>query len=313
MKSSNLRVMGPTVLLVLSACQASTAVLTAAPSPTSVSPHAPKPLPSSTLTPFLPATPVPSQTPEPTATITPTPTETHPMTITIVYDNNAYDPRLTTAWGFSALVESMGHTILFDTGGDSPTLLNNMRILEIDPSVIEHVVLSHIHGDHIGGLEGLLAQGIQPTVHLPPSFDWAYKNRIGQITTVVEVVPGQLVVAEIYTTGEMGTSIREQALVVKTSGGLVVITGCAHPGIVQIAERAQELFGGPIHLVMGGFHLGSKSVAQIETIISGFRSLGVERVAPCHCTGDLAIQMFRQEYGDDFIQAGVGRVIVIEP
>jgi 7,8-dihydropterin-6-yl-methyl-4-(beta-D-ribofuranosyl)aminobenzene 5'-phosphate synthase len=91
------------------------------------------------------------------------------------------------------------------------------------------------------------------------------------------------------------------------------MTGCAHPGIVQIVERAQELFGGPIHLVMGGFHLGNKSVAQIDAIVAAFRSLGVERVAPSHCTGDLAIEKFRQEYGEDFIQAGVGRVIVIEP
>ena len=78
------------------------------------------------------------------------------MKLTIVYDNNAFDPRLKTAWGFSALVEYDGHTLLFDTGGDAPTLLENMDILEIDPAQIEKVVISHDHGDHTGGLEGLL-------------------------------------------------------------------------------------------------------------------------------------------------------------
>jgi len=235
------------------------------------------------------------------------------MTITIIYDNYEYDPRLTTAWGFAALVETMEHTILFDTGGDAPTLLSNMEILELDPAVIELVVLSHAHGDHTGGLEGLLAEGIQPAVHLLPSFSQSDKNRIAQRTTVAEVEPGQLLAAEIYTTGEMSAGIPEQALVVKTIRGLVVITGCAHPGIVQIVEKAQDLLGGPIHLVLGGFHLGNMSVAEIETIVAGFRRLGVEKVAPSHCTGDLAIEMFRDEYGENFIQAGAGRVIVIEP
>ncbi|MEJ2013618.1 MAG: hypothetical protein P8X64_15525, partial [Anaerolineales bacterium] len=54
------------------------------------------------------------------------------LTITILYDNNPYDTRLRTAWGFSALVEVQGGVYLFDTGGDSPTLLENMRVLEID-------------------------------------------------------------------------------------------------------------------------------------------------------------------------------------
>jgi 7,8-dihydropterin-6-yl-methyl-4-(beta-D-ribofuranosyl)aminobenzene 5'-phosphate synthase len=234
------------------------------------------------------------------------------VTITIVYDNNPYDPRLSTAWGFSALVEFQGHTILFDTGGDSPTLLSNIRVLEVDLATIEMVVLSHAHGDHIGGLEGLLAQGVQPTVHLLPSFSQAYKNRIGRMTTVSEVQTGQLLSPEIYTTGQMGTNIPEQALIIKSSRGLIVITGCAHPGVVQMAEKAQELLGGPIYLVMGGFHLVNSSASQIDAVVAGFRRLGVEKAAPCHCSGNLAIQKFRQEYGEDFIQAGAGCVIVIE-
>jgi 7,8-dihydropterin-6-yl-methyl-4-(beta-D-ribofuranosyl)aminobenzene 5'-phosphate synthase len=93
----------------------------------------------------------------------------------------------------------------------------------------------------------------------------------------------------------------------------VVITGCAHPGVVQIVENAKTMFGENVHLVMGGFHLGEKNVSEIETILADFRQKCVEKVAPSHCTGDQAIAMFKQEYAQDFIQSGAGRVIVIKP
>ena len=113
------------------------------------------------------------------------------LTITILYDNNPYDTRLRTAWGFSALVEVQAGVYLFDTGGDSPTLLENMRVLEIDPAPIQAVILSHVHSDHVGGLEGLLREGIQPVVYVPPSFPESFKRSISQQTAVVEVGMGQ--------------------------------------------------------------------------------------------------------------------------
>ncbi|MGD8554047.1 MAG: MBL fold metallo-hydrolase [Anaerolineales bacterium] len=292
MKSKCLRISWLMVFVLLSACQGGMVSTPAA---------------------FQSQSPGASQTPEAISPSKPSSTEMTTVTITIVYDNNEYDPRLTTAWGFSAVVEFMGHTILFDVGGDSPTLLSNMSILDVDLAAIEMVVLSHAHGDHTGGIEGLLAQGIQPTVHMLPSFSQSFKDRIGRSTTVAEVEPGQLLSPEIYTTGEMGTSIPEQALVINSSRGLIVITGCAHPGVVQMAESAHELLDQPLYLVLGGFHLGNMSLSEIDSIVAGFRRLGVEKVAPCHCTGDLALRRLSQEYGDDFIQAGVGRVIVIEP
>ena len=235
------------------------------------------------------------------------------LTITVVYDNNSYDSRLRTAWGFSAFVEYHDHTLLFDTGGDGPTLLANMAALGIAPAQIESVVLSHIHGDHVGGLSGLLAAGARPTVYLPPSFPASFKREVAETTTVVEVAPGQRIAEGLFTTGEMGSGILEQALVIETARGLVVITGCAHPGVVQIVARAKELFGDQVYLVLGGFHLGGKRDAEIAAIVADFRRLGVEKVAPCHCTGDRAIAMFAAEYGDDFVQAGVGRVLVVVP
>jgi len=261
-----------------------------------------------------PTPPAATAQPSPTATQTPEPTATPSqemgdLRITIVYDNTTYDTRLKAAWGFAALIEYGGRTLLFDTGGDAPTLLGNMELLGIDPAGIEIVALSHIHGDHVGGLDGLLQTGARPVVYAPPSFPADFKRQVEALTELVEVEPGQEIAGGIFTTGEMfGMGIAEQALMIPTEGGLVVITGCAHPGIVNIVERAKELFGGPVRLVMGGFHLGSMSAGGIETILADFRRLGVQQVSPVHCTGEKAIAMFAQEYGDDYIQGGAGRV-----
>jgi 7,8-dihydropterin-6-yl-methyl-4-(beta-D-ribofuranosyl)aminobenzene 5'-phosphate synthase len=270
----------------------------------------------------------PSDTPEdPTLTPNPTlasPTDTLPTetkttmekpspTITILYNNVGHDPSLETAWGFSALVERNGETLLFDTGGDGAILMRNMSALGIDPGQIQSVVLSHIHGDHTEGLNAILNKGLQPTIYIPPSFPTNYKDSLKQIVPIIEVEPGQTIMEGILTTGEMGTSIPEQALIIRTTKGMVIITGCAHPGIVNLVDRAIQLVGDPVYLVMGGFHLGSASNTQITSILEQFRRLGVQKVAPSHCTGDVAIRMFREEYGDDFIESGVGCVIVIGP
>jgi 7,8-dihydropterin-6-yl-methyl-4-(beta-D-ribofuranosyl)aminobenzene 5'-phosphate synthase len=233
------------------------------------------------------------------------------LTITVVYDNYVHDSRLTTAWGFSALIEYRGQTLLWDTGGDGPTLLGNMDILGIDPAQIERVALSHPHGDHTGGLEGLLATGARPEVYLIPAFSAHFREAVGRITTVTEVEAGQALADGMYTTGQMSGPPGEHALVIETGRGLVIVTGCAHPGIAQIVARAKELFGGPVYLVMGGFHLGSKSEAQIKAILEDFRAMGVEKAGPCHCTGDQAIAMFAEEYGEDFVPVGVGSVIEV--
>jgi len=245
---------------------------------------------------------------------------------TIVYDNNAHtgarghDPALRTAWGFSCWIETGEVTILFDTGGDSPILLGNAAKLGLDPQVIDAVVLSHIHGDHVGGLAGLLDTGARPTVYVPDAFPASFKNDVRARTELVEVIGPMEILPGVHTTGELGSSIVEQALVVETEAGLVVVTGCAHPGVVEMvrrstsltAGRAKESVAGEVALVMGGFHLRDAGQGQIERIIADLRGLGVRRVAPCHCTGDLARRMFAESFGEDCLLARVGQVIAAE-
>jgi 7,8-dihydropterin-6-yl-methyl-4-(beta-D-ribofuranosyl)aminobenzene 5'-phosphate synthase len=227
---------------------------------------------------------------------------------TVVYDNNDYDSTLRTAWGFACWVEIGEATVLFDTGGDGATLLGNLAELNLDPQAVDAVVLSHIHGDHTGGLADLLGTGARPTVYVPSAFPASFKADVRARTDLVEVTGPMEVLPGVYTTGQMGTNIVEQALVVETSAGPVIVTGCAHPGIVEMVRQAKKATAGEAALVMGGFHLGRASRGQIEDIIAAFRRLGVQRVAPCHCTGDRARRMFVDEYGTDCVLAGVGWV-----
>jgi 7,8-dihydropterin-6-yl-methyl-4-(beta-D-ribofuranosyl)aminobenzene 5'-phosphate synthase len=173
------------------------------------------------------------------------------------------------------------------------------------------VVLSHAHSDHTGGLRGLLDTGVRPTVYVPRSFPARFKAAVRSVTELVEVVEPAEIRPGIHTTGAVGSRIVEQALAVETADGLVVVTGCAHPGVVKMARRAKAHADGELALVVGGFHLGGASIRRIARTIAGFRDLGVQRVAPCHCTGGRAIRMFAEAYGKNFVEVGAGRAIPI--
>ena len=232
------------------------------------------------------------------------------MKLATVYDNRSLYPHLASRWGFACLV---GDDLLFDTGGDGRTLLSNMAKMGIDPSRIGTVVLSHAHGDHTGGLGSLLGTGVRPTVYVPRSFPSRFKADVRSLTRLVEVHEPLEIRPGVHTTGEVGRGLVEQALAVETEKGLVVITGCAHPGVVEMVRHARQIGEGEVYLVLGGFHLGGVSGRRVERIIADFRRLGVQKVAPCHCTGDRAIEIFAEEYGEDFIRVGVGMVLDVEP
>jgi 7,8-dihydropterin-6-yl-methyl-4-(beta-D-ribofuranosyl)aminobenzene 5'-phosphate synthase len=231
--------------------------------------------------------------------------------LTVVYDNNRYEPQLRTDWGFSCLIRRGDVVILFDTGGSGDILLSNMSQLGLDAMEIDHVVLSHVHGDHTGGLDALLATGVQPVTWVPRSFPVTFKDRVRSMTEIREVTGPVTIADGIHSTGELGSSIMEQSLVVESDRGLVLITGCAHPGIVETAARVKELHPGPLYLILGGFHLGGKSQGELQQVAGQLRELGVQKLAPCHCTGTEATRLLAEEWGADFVTCGVGRVIQI--
>ncbi len=264
------------------------------PSPTALSPYATS------------GTTVPASTRLPSAATEPSPTV---VVLTVLYDNNSADARLTTAWGFACLIQTADVTILFDTGGDGTILLHNMAALSIDPAAIDAVVLSHNHSDHTGGLEALLQANDHLTIYAPQSFADHIRSRAGPRADVVGVGSPTRLFDRMHTTGEIGGAIPEQSLIIEAAHGLVVLTGCAHPGIVAIAERASSQ--GEIDLLVGGFHLKDHSPGQITSVVSSLGALGVRQVAPCHCTGAPARSEFEAVFGPGFIPCGAGTVITI--
>jgi len=76
--------------------------------------------------------------------------------ITILYDAFGKDPTMQRDWGYAALVEYGGKRILFDTGNSPDVLEQNAKEKSVDLSKLDFVVMSHRHGDHMGGLSYLL-------------------------------------------------------------------------------------------------------------------------------------------------------------
>jgi 7,8-dihydropterin-6-yl-methyl-4-(beta-D-ribofuranosyl)aminobenzene 5'-phosphate synthase len=187
-----------------------------------------------------------------------------------------------------------------------------MARLQIDPGKVDVVVLSHVHGDHTGGLTGFLKENPAVCVYLPEALPGRFKDAVRRYgATVVEVNGPQEICTGVYTTGVLGRRVKEQALTVRTGRGTVVLTGCAHPGIAKIVEKVGHLQEENTFLVIGGFHLEWATRRKVEKIIGVFRDRGVRYVAPAHCSSDKARQLFREHYGERYLDVGAGKTLAL--
>jgi 7,8-dihydropterin-6-yl-methyl-4-(beta-D-ribofuranosyl)aminobenzene 5'-phosphate synthase len=230
------------------------------------------------------------------------------VTLISVCDNYQVDPELKIDWGFGTVVKTTEEILLFDTGGDSEVLLFNMEKMNIDPKSIDKIIISHIHADPIGGLKGFLTKNPKVTVFLPSSFPDSIRNMITSHGAEFRNVSGpQKISDHVFSTGELYGPPIEQSMVIHSKKGLIVVTGCSHPGITNIIRKTEEMFSKrKVYLAVGGFHYPPTAVVQ------KLRELGVEKVAPSHCTGDRVIEAFRKEYKEDFIEYGVGKIIEVK-
>ncbi len=237
----------------------------------------------------------------------------NPVRFTILYDNYLFKEGTKPDWGFSCLIEGTEKTILFDTGTEPSILMHNVEQMNVDLKKIQQIVISHIHGDHTGGLSDVLAVNPNVTVYLPVSFPSDFVRGVEHYNARVESVDNPVEICkDVFLTGEMGSSIREQSLIINTQKGLVIVTGCSHPGIVRILERAKEIMDRPIDLVFGGFHLGDTPDSTLRKIIKSFEDMGVKKCGATHCTGERAIGMFKEAFGENYILMGTGRVFVVD-
>ena len=194
------------------------------------------------------------------------------MKITIVVDNEA-ENNLKKEWGFACLVEN-NEKVLFDTGASKEVLAYNAEKLGVKPESISKLVISHDHWDHTGGL-GWALQNRKLKVYILEAFSPQLKQKLSGFE-VIEVRELTEISKGIYSSGPIERAdkykLYEQALLLKTANGIVVVTGCAHPGLERIIEKAKQL--GKVRAVIGGFH----GFDKLEALC------GIELIVPCHCT-----------------------------
>jgi len=208
------------------------------------------------------------------------------MKITIIYDNEVIKPGLKADWGFSSLVE-MENTppILFDTGADGATLLQNMQRLSVNPERIGIIVISHAHGDHTGGLWDILKANRDAEVYVPASYGARIlKRKVTEVTESLQISEG------IFSTGELKGI--EQSLVLRTGKGIVVVVGCSHPGVGEIIHAASHF--GRVYGIIGGLH-GFRDFARLR---------GLSLICPCHCTQYTS--EIRQLFPEQYVACGAG-------
>ncbi|MCH9739957.1 MAG: MBL fold metallo-hydrolase [Epsilonproteobacteria bacterium] len=227
--------------------------------------------------------------------------------LNVIFDNECSCSNLTSLWGFSCLVQTTNHTILFDTGSNGRVLLNNLKTQNLELNDVDTIFISHAHWDHIGGLDSVLE--LNPNVHIFVT-SHVSKNLVrdlGTLSNGVTVVGDEPIklLTNIHSTGAMGEA-SEQSLIIDTDEGLIIIAGCAHSGIEAIAKRAKETFNKNILLLLGGFHLHNKKDEQVLEVIANIQKLDTQYVCPSHCTGQRAKELFSEAFQKNYIDGGLG-------
>jgi 7,8-dihydropterin-6-yl-methyl-4-(beta-D-ribofuranosyl)aminobenzene 5'-phosphate synthase len=236
-----------------------------------------------------------------------------PVTVNVIYDNYVKVNGLQSDWGYAILIEGLDKIILFDTGTKPEIFESNFRQMGLDEDKVDYLVLSHEHADHTNGIPAFVNMKSNIPVIIPYSFSSAFKKKMVDYSLEPILVrePAQIC-TNLFTSGEFDYKIAEQTLVLNTKHGLVVMTGCSHPGIVEMLREIKNRFNKDIYMVFGGFHLLDKSDKEMQSIITGMKTLGVVKCGATHCTGEPQIKMIKEAFGENYFELGVGNKIIIE-
>jgi 7,8-dihydropterin-6-yl-methyl-4-(beta-D-ribofuranosyl)aminobenzene 5'-phosphate synthase len=103
----------------------------------------------------------------------------------------------------------------------------------------------------------------------------------------------------------------DQALIITTAKGLVVILGCAHAGVINTLEYVTALNRRPVYALLGGTHLRAASKERMQKTFDALENHTIQKIAPCHCTGDDAAAAFKTRFPNAFldIQTNIRMVI----
>lgn len=215
-------------------------------------------------------------------------------------------------WGLSVLIDG---DILFDTFYNYKKLSKKLKRNEVELDQLKSIIISHDHWDHTGGLWGLLESRHGLDVYLPSRATNKTKKRVNDAgAKLIDLQDIKQVKPAIYVSNELdgsfsGGVVAEHNVVIKADKGLVVLVGCAHPGIVEIIQKIKKDFDTPIYGVMGGFHLMNSSAKEITACANALKAEGLKMVAPTHCTGWRAEIIMKRVFKDGFLKVREGQTI----
>lgn len=281
------------------------------------------------------------------------------MILTALVDNSRLENRtdLIVERGLSLYVNTMGKQILFDTGS-SKAFCDNAAALNIKIQDVDAAVISHRHHDHCNGMTHFLdrnsmaqvyfreceekdycfkAFGFKSNVGIDKDLLIKAKRQLSFINKTTEIFPNVFLITNLssrykqpkgnkYLYADSGqgfthdTFDHELLMVIKESDGLIVFTGCAHSGVLNMVETAVELFPNTrIKAVVGGFHLvglplfnsigGSKE--DIEAIGKSLLTYPIDKLYTGHCTGMKAFGLLKKVLGKKLEHFPTGRSVVI--
>lgn len=266
------------------------------------------------------------------------------VNITILVENTTPMPGFYGEYGFAALVTVDEQTYLFDTGS-ADALFQNAAAAGIDLSRIDDLIISHGHFDHTGGVMAFLKTGpkkiyAHSNLFIPRYVVLGeYKKEIGVsfspreiksqgaefISTdgFTEISPGVFVTGQIPRKNDYedvggsffvyegerlvpDTIADDMSMVINHPEGLIIISGCAHAGIINTITYAQEKMGQEkILAFIGGTHLGGASEDRMNRTVEALQGIALEKLVACHCTGFDPLVKLRNALGDKLVKGEV--------
>ena len=271
------------------------------------------------------------------------------ITTLVENHTNENQPELLAEHGVSFYIEHLGHVYMSDVG-QSGKFAQNATRLGIDLARVEALAISHHHYDHGGGLSTFFDENSAGKVYLraaPGDFNYiaedsegqvryigldkgllkAYEHRIVTIDEKTEISPGMHLLVDIpnlypkpsgdqrlkMQQGDLkvpDTFEHEMVTVLDAQNGLVVVTGCAHNGVLNmIAAVHQALPQKPISAVIGGFHLGHEDENGIQQVGEELLALDIPAMYSGHCTGEKALAILSDVLGERFHPLYTGLVL----
>lgn len=253
--------------------------------------------------------------------------------------------------GLSYYIELGSNKLLLDTGA-SEAFLANAKLLGVDLTKVEHLILSHGHYDHTGGVRGFAEQNALAPIWMQKSATDAYYHKNAELEKYIGIDPeiiklpqvrlieGSAVIADgielfsgvtgrkLWPSGNLELKVfrdgqfvqdeflHEQYLVLAEGTKRVLVSGCAHNGILNILERFREIYGGEPNAVVSGFHMRKKegyseddirTICDIASELNGMKTVFYTG----HCTGEEPYRMMKEIMGEKLVYVHSGDAVVI--